>query len=66
MAEEEFQNNPDVSRSLDFFKQYIKYAREKYHPKLTEKSSKFIHDFYIKLRNFSLKCAGIDICPRHL
>jgi len=30
MAEEEFENNPDVSRSLDFFKQYIKYAREKY------------------------------------
>lgn len=32
---QEISENPDANLSLDYLKQYIRYARERYHPKFT-------------------------------
>lgn len=50
----------------DFLKEYIKYAREKYHVSINEKCSQMIKEIYIKLREASMTAGGINITPRHL
>jgi DNA replicative helicase MCM subunit Mcm2 (Cdc46/Mcm family) len=52
--------------SLEFIKQYIRYARTKYHPTFTNKSAETIQKFYEKLRKYSKDGGGINIVPRHL
>jgi DNA replication licensing factor MCM2 len=46
--EENLTKLPDVG--IDFLKRYIKYAREKCRPELTEKNRDIIRQFYVKLR----------------
>jgi len=58
--------HPKLEYSLVFLRQYIKYAREKIHPHLSQASSKVIMSFYQKLREYSLQTGGITITPRHL
>lgn len=44
--EEEEEEQKKLEHSLDFIKQYIKYAREKYNPTFTARSSNIIQKFY--------------------
>lgn len=51
---------------LDELKRYIKYAREKCTPVLTSANSDMIKEFYIMLREQSMKSGGINIAVRHI
>jgi len=51
----------------DFFKQYIRFAKERVKkPALTEKCSDMIKDFYKTLREKSAISGGLSITSRHL
>ena len=50
----------------DFLRRYIKYAREKYRPELTEKNRDMIQQFYVKLREESKISGGMSVGVRHI
>ena len=50
----------------DLLRGYIKYAREKCKPEITEKNRDMIQQFYVKLREESKSCGGMNIAVRHI
>jgi DNA replication licensing factor MCM2 len=62
--EEKADNRPYVN--MEKLKNYIKYAREKCQPVLPSKNIEIVEQFYIKLRESSLKHGGMNIAVRHI
>ena len=52
--------------SIEFLTQYIRYARERCKPEITERHTDMVREFYRRLREASLETGGIKIAPRHL
>ena len=50
----------------DFIKHYIRYAREKCKPVLSEKNLELVKTFYIKLREEAKSSNGLHIATRHI
>jgi hypothetical protein len=56
--------DPPIESSL--LKEYIRYAREKCHPELTDKHVNIIKQFYVKLREESKTSGGMNVAVRHI
>ena len=52
--------------NADFLRGYIKYAKEKCRPELTEKNREIIKQFYVKLREESKNSGGMNVAVRHI
>ena len=47
-------------------KQYLCFAREHVHPRLSLAAAKLLQKTYLSLRASSLSTGGVAVCPRHL
>lgn len=50
----------------DFLREYIRYAREKCRPELSDKYLVEIKQFYVKLREESKVAGGMNVTVRHI
>lgn len=50
----------------DFLREYIRYARERCRPELSEKHLGMINQFYVKLREESKISGGMNVAVRHI
>ena len=50
----------------EYLTRYIKYAKEKCRPELTEKNREIIKQFYVKLREESKNSGGMNVAVRHI
>jgi DNA replication licensing factor MCM2 len=50
----------------DFLREYIRYAREKCRPELSDKYLTEIKQFYVKLREESKVAGGMNVTVRHI
>lgn len=50
----------------DFLREYIRYAREKCRPELSDKYLAEIRQFYVKLRAESSQAGGMNVTVRHI
>lgn len=62
---------PETKTSEDpiepnLLKEYIRYAREKCRPELSEKYVNIIRQFYVKLRDESKSSGGMNVAVRHI
>ena len=60
---------PETTRTpidITLLKNYIKYARERCQPTLSTENSDLLKDFYVKLREESLRSGGLHIAVRHI
>ena len=57
-------NKPMVE--IDFLREYIRYAREKCRPEISEKYENMVVQFYTKLREESKSSGGMNVAVRHI
>lgn len=60
----EIDNKPKMDS--DLLREYIRYAREKCRPELSEKHLGLINNFYVKLREESKISGGMNVAVRHI
>lgn len=56
----------DNLKDPEFIKHYIRYARERCKPVLSEKNLELVKTFYIKLREEAKSSDGLHIATRHI
>ena len=51
---------------IPFLQEYIKYAKEKCRPEMSEKNREMIKHFYVRLREEAKFSGGMNIAVRHI